>query len=368
MMVREVIALIDAWAPPALAYSWDKAGLATGTPDARVNGVLTCLTVTREAFAAAKDARANMIVAHHPLIWEPLVSLRRDDPRAALCLDIEAAGIACYSAHTSLDVVLDGVNHVLAARLGLVDTRTLFTVPQAELWKLVTFVPETNLAAVRAAVCEAGAGGIGKYSHCTFSAPGTGTFKPLAGAKPFAGKKFEVNEEAERRFETIFPKHRLGDVVAALRAAHPYEEIAYDLLKIENADPNVTLGLRGILAKPVTLAAFAELVRKRLAISHLRFVGDPKRKIRDVAVMGGAGGSSAVDIPGDVDVFVTGDVKYHEALDADERGLALIDAGHHGTEKWIIPAIAQYLKAKSPTLRVSQYIEPDPFKALHGKS
>jgi len=367
MKVADVIQVMDAWAPPALAYSWDKAGLATGSPDARVTGVLTCLTVTRAAFAAARRVKANVIVAHHPLIWDALTTLRRDDPRAALCVDIAAAGIACYSAHTNLDVVMDGVNHALAGRLGLRETCTLFPVPHAEQWKLVTFVPETHLAAVRDAVCAAGAGGIGKYTHCSFSAQGTGTFKPLADAKPFAGQKLRVNEEPERRFETIFPKHALTAVLAALRASHPYEEIAYDLVKLQNQDPNVSLGLRGALAKPLALGAFSELVRKKLGIAHVRVTGDLKRKIRTVAVMGGAGGSSAADVPGDIDVFVTGDVKYHEAVDAAERGLAVIDAGHHGTELPIVSLTAAHLKSKLPKLRVSTYLEPDPFVAVTGK-
>ncbi len=367
MKVSDVIAVMDAWAPPALAYAWDKSGLATGDPGARVTTALTCLTVTREAFAAAQRARAQMIVSHHPLIWEALTTLRRDNAHAALCMDIAADGIACYSAHTNLDVVMDGVNHALARRLGLQETKTLFRVPQAEQWKLVVFVPDTHLAAVRDAVSAAGAGGIGNYTHCSFSAPGTGTFKPSASANPFAGKKLVLNEEPERRFETIFPKHALANVLAAMQSAHPYEEVAYDLVKLENNDPNVSLGLCGQLPKTLTLTAFAEFVRKKLCIAHVRMVGNPKRKIRSVAVMGGAGGSSAADVPDGVDVFVTGDVKYHEALDAAARGLAVIDAGHHGTELPIVSLMAGHLKAALPKLRVKTYLEPDPFLAVTGK-
>jgi dinuclear metal center YbgI/SA1388 family protein len=310
-----------------------------------------------------------MIVSHHPLIWDPLTTLRRDDARAALCLEIAAAGIACYSAHTNLDVVRYGVNWFLVALLGGGNDATpLFPVPHAEMWKLVTFVPESHLAKVRDAVCGTGeAGGIGKYTHCTFSVAGTGTFMPGPEAQPFSGKKLKLNEEAERRFETIFPKHAVSHVLAALRAAHPYEEIAYDLVKLENGDPNVSLGLRYTLQKPMALGAFAKRVCKSLGIAHVRLVGDPKRKIRNVAVMGGAGGSSAADVPGDVDVFVTGDVKYHEALDANERGLAIIDAGHHGTELPIVRFIQSRLQVMLPKLRVTTYLEPDPFTAITRK-
>ncbi len=364
MKVRDVVERMDRWAPPGLAYDWDRNGLATGRPDAKVGRVLVCLTVTREAFKAARRAKADMIVAHHPLIWEPLTTLRRDNAQAALCLDIAEAGLAVYSAHTNLDVAPGGVNHVLADRLGLTRVRPLFPAKQAEQLKLVTFIPEAHLPQIRGAVCDAGAGVIGDYTHCSFSTPGTGTFRPGVGATPFSGSKFQVNQEPELRFEVLVPKARLNAVIDALKEAHPYEEVAYDLVALHNADPDISLGLRGELKQPMALAAFAEHVRSGLDIVHVRCAGDPKRKIQHIAVMGGAGGSSAARIPAGVDVFVTGDVKYHEALDAHERGLAVIDAGHHGTEKWIVPAIADYLKKSGTDLKVSRYVEPDPFVAF----
>jgi hypothetical protein len=256
------------------------------------------------------------------------------------------------------------VNHALADAIGFAETSHLFPVTHAETWKLVTFVPESHLANVRDAVCAAGAGGIGDYTHCTFSAPGTGTFLPLAGADPFSGKKFQLNEEPERRFETIFPKYALHDVLVALRKAHPYEEPAYDLIKLENPDPRATLGLRFALPKPMKLAAFAELVRKRLDLSHVRYSGKSAASVRNVAIMGGAGGSSAPRVPKDVDVFVTGDVKYHDAVDACARGLAIIDAGHHGTELPIVNAISSRLRSAFPKLRVKPYLESDPFVSI----
>jgi dinuclear metal center YbgI/SA1388 family protein len=362
--VRDIVEAMDRWAPPQLAYEWDRAGLALGHPSDRVTGVLTCLTVTRDAFRAAKTARANFIVAHHPLIWDPLKTLRSDDAHAALVLDLAQAGFGCFSAHTNLDVAGLGVNAVLAAKLGFAETSPLFPVPQAEMWKLVTFVPESHLHKVRMAVSAAGAGGIGNYTHCTFSAPGVGTFMPAESASPFSGEKLKLNEEPERRFETIFPKHLRVQVLAALRDAHPYEEIAYDLYKLENGDPSISLGLRFELPKPLTLAALAESVRKKLGLKHVRYTGGAKARVRRVAVMGGSGGSSAANVPGDVDVFVTGDVKYHEALDAQERGLAIIDAGHHGTELPVVSSMASHLKALLPKLRVKPYLEPDPFTVI----
>jgi len=367
MKVKDIIDIMDAWAPPSLAYSWDRAGLALGEPNDTVSGVLTCLTVTRDAFRAAKKARANFIVAHHPLIWEPIKTLRSDNAQSALCLDLATAGVGCYSAHTNLDVVSDGVNRVLADRLGLKNTSPLFPVSHAEQLKLVTFVPQSHLDAVRAAVCTAGAGVIGDYSFCSFGAPGTGTFLPGTNAKPFSGTKSRINEEPEIRLETLVPSHHVHAVIAALRSSHPYEEVAYDLVKLRDTDPAISLGLKGSLPKPIPLKAFAAQVCAKLRISHVRITGDPAREVSSVAVMGGAGGGSTADVPDGVDVFVTGDVKYHEAIDAAERGLAVIDAGHHGTEKWIVPAIAARLRKAAPKLRVTEYVEPDPFRIVTPK-
>ena len=362
--VQTVIDAMDAWAHPGLAYSWDKAGLATGHPHQKVTKVATALTITSEVLRDAKRKKADMIVSHHPVIWEPLTTLRLDQGLSKLYTEIVKAGIACYSAHTNLDVAPGGVNHILAKRLGLQNLRPLFPAPQAQQFKLVTFVPESHLAAVREAVSEAGAGTIGDYTHCSFSTPGTGTFKPNDQATPYSGKRKIVNEEPEARFETLVPKTHVPQVLAALMKAHPYEEVAYDLVQLDNIDPVMSLGLRGTLSRPVSLANYAGKVRDALEIKHVRYSGDPKAKISEVAVMGGAGGESWSRIPSGVDVYVTGDVKYHDALDSRETGLNVIDAGHHGTEKWIVPAMADYLKKNVAGLKVASCVEADPFRAV----
>lgn len=349
---------MERWAPARLAYDWDRAGLAAGDPAAKVSRVLTCLSVTRAAVDAAVRAKAEMIVAHHPPIWTPLASLRADRPETQTPLALVRAGIACFSAHTNLDLAPGGVNDILAARLGLEGVGPLLAAPQARQVKLVCFVPETHLAAVRDAVSAAGAGEIGEYSHCSFSAPGVGTFKPSERANPYSGTKGALSEEAELRFETLLPAAALGPVLDALRAAHPYEEPAYDIVTLENHDARFTLGRRGALPKPMALKAFAGWVAARLGAGHALYAGDPKRKVRTAAVIGGAGGSQAAAIPGDVDVLVTGDVKYHDALDAVERGLSIVDAGHQGTELAIAAAMAERLGTALPGLKTKVYHEP----------
>jgi dinuclear metal center YbgI/SA1388 family protein len=355
--VGDVCHAIESWAPAGLAYEWDRSGLAIGAPGAKISRVLVCLSVTEEARKAAMKAGAEMIVSHHPLIWEPLKALRTDDPNTRLCLALAQGGIACYSAHTNLDVVPGGVNEVLAANLGLGDLRPLFSVAHANQVKLVTFVPEAHLAAVRDAVCGAGAGEIGEYSHCTFSAPGTGTFKPSGRANPFSGERGKLKEEAECRFETLVPKGRLSAVLDALLTAHPYEEVAYDLFSGESRDPAVSLGLRGVLPKSMRLDRFAAHVCRCLGLKHVRSVGASAKRVRQVAVLGGAGGSRSASVPRDVDVYVTGDVGYHDALSALQNGLAVVDAGHGGTEKGIVPVLAARLRRELKGLKVSTYTE-----------
>lgn len=362
--VRAIMDAMEAWAPAGLAYDWDRPGLAIGSPDAPVSRVLVCLTICREAFEKARKSRAQLMLSHHPLIWEPLKHLRSDAPETRLCLDIAQAGIAVFSAHTNLDVAPGGVSHVLAQRLKLRQVRPLKAASQAAQVKLVTFVPEPHLRQVRDAVCAAGAGIIGEYTHCSFSTPGTGTFLPGGKANPFSGKKHQVNEEPEFRFEVLVTKARLDAVLRALRAAHPYEEIAYDLVTIENRDAAVGLGVRGELEKPLKLADFAAQVRRALGLSHVRVIGRPARRIQKVAALGGAGGGEIDQLPHDIDVYVTGDVNYHQACAADARGLAVVDAGHAGTEACIVPVIASYLRSCFPRLGIHPYREAERFRVM----
>ncbi|HEO72641.1 MAG TPA: Nif3-like dinuclear metal center hexameric protein, partial [Candidatus Hydrogenedentes bacterium] len=270
MNVHDIAAVLERLAPSGLAYEWDRVGLSIGDPNAPVDKVLVALTVTRGALDAARQAGADLIVSHHPVIWRPLDALRTNDPETRLCLDLVAAGIACYAVHTNLDVAPRGINAVLARRLGLGSCEPLLHAPQATLVKLVTFVPKEHVAAVREAVCGAGAGTIGDYTCCTFASPGVGTFLPGADAQPYTGQRGELYQEKELRFETVVAKARLGAVVKALIDAHPYEEVAYDVLSLANPDAAVGLGMRGELDAEMTLEGFARRACDALELPHVR--------------------------------------------------------------------------------------------------
>lgn len=362
--VKDVCSAMEAWAPASLAYEWDTVGLSVGNPEGEVSRALVALSVTRDTFKAAKKAHAQMIVAHHPLLFKPLKALRTDDPHTRLCLDIAAENMACFSAHTNLDLATGGVNDILADRLGLQSTSPLIPAPGGHQVKLVTFVPEFHLEKVRNEVCRAGAGVIGGYTHCTFSTSGVGTFMPGEGTQPFSGRKMDVNEEPEKRLEVLVPKSQLSQVLAALFESHPYEEVAYDVIPLENRDPTVGLGRRGTLASPRLLDEFAKEVRKALDTPHVRMVGQGKRRISTVGVLGGSGGGELAKLPAGLDVLVTGDIKYHQAQQALDQGIGIIDAGHAATEKWSVQAIAGYLRNRLPALKVSTYIEPEVFSII----
>lgn len=364
LTVGTVCAALERWAPRAWAYAWDKPGLALGDAGAPVTRVVTCLSVEPSVVRATRRAKADLIVAHHPPIWEPLRSLDPTDPHTALLLELAQAGIAVYATHTNLDVAPGGVNDALAILLGLEACRPLFPAEQARQLKLVVYVPESHVAAVRDAMSAAGAGQIGDYSHCSFSHPGIGTFKPGAGTNPFSGAKGEVNEEEERRMEMLLPAHLLEPVRAALFAAHPYEEVAYDVFALENTDAAVGLGVRGRLPKAMSADAFAAHVCAALDITDLRRAGAATGKVREVAVLGGSGGGEIARLPRGLDAYVTGDVKYHDALLAMARGTTVYDAGHWGTEKHVPQLLADWLKQNVPGLRVTAHVEPQPFHAV----
>ncbi len=358
--VRDISAYMDNWAPPGWAYPWDRVGLHTGSPTQNVERILVCLTVTPAVVASAKRAGASMIVAHHPLVWAPLKTLREDNPHTRLCLDICRANIACFAAHTNLDVAPDGVNAALAEKLQLEDKAILFPEPHLDQVKIVTFVPDTHQRAVCNALAEAGAGVIGEYTHCSFSAPGVGAFLPGASTTPFVGAKNIVNEEPELRVEMLVDKARLAGVVQALYDAHPYEEPAYDIVTLENKNERAGLGMTGALPHALPLRDFADYVRDALAAPYVKVHGSGRKKVRRVAVLGGSGGDFVTRLPEAIDAYVTGDISYHHGETARLRGIACLDAGHYATELPIVGIIAARLRKAFPTLGVTLCGEREP--------
>jgi dinuclear metal center YbgI/SA1388 family protein len=343
--VRELIGIIEAKFSPNLAESWDNVGLQAGDPDALVERLMVVLDVTEEVVDEAVSQRVNMIFSHHPLIFSPVKDIRFDRPMGRILSKIIKNDIAVYAAHTNLDSARGGINEHLARLFNLKNIEVLAPSVGEDLFKLVVFVPEGYLEQVRSALCQAGAGWIGNYSCCTFSAAGEGTFLPLEGTDPFIGTKGSLEKVREYRLETIIPAGKLKRALVGMLESHPYEEVAYDIYKLDLDKDRLGLGRIGELDMPLELHEMAVQVKKGLNVGTVKVVGNLDGKIKRVAVCGGAGASliNQAVLKG-ADCYITGDLKYHEARDAEAMRLAVIDAGHFNTENFIVPHLCEWLK------------------------
>jgi dinuclear metal center YbgI/SA1388 family protein len=343
--VGALAALCDGLWPQEWAEPWDNVGLLCGAAGAAAPRCMVALDADGDSVRAAADAGCGLLLSHHPLPFRPLRRLTDAEPAGAALLLAAQRGVAIYAAHTNLDVAPRGTSAALADALGLRNGRLLQPTAREPLEKLVTFVPPSHADAVLDALAGAGAGHLGRYSHCSFRAPGTGTFLPLPGADPWVGTVGELHREPEVRLEVLVPASRRPAAVAALLAAHPYEEVAYDIVRLENEGPARGYGVVGDLPRPSTLRALAAAARRRLAAPAVRFVGAPDRPVHRVAVCGGAGVSCAgAARAAGADVLVTADLRYHEARDVEATGLALVDPGHQATEAPVVPWVADELQ------------------------
>lgn len=360
--VRDWVNLVGSVYPERDAEPWDATGLQVGDPDAAVHSVLVTLDVTDAVLDEAARAGADLVLAHHPLLFRPLGRLTPATASGRLALRAARQGIAILAAHTNFDVAPFGTTDPIMELLGLRDVRPLtpHQTDDASEVKLVTFVPADDVAAVLAALADAGAGVIGEYDHCSFRVAGTGTFRPSEAANPTAGEKGRLNEETEERVEVIVPRARLRATVDALIAAHPYEEVAYDLYPLLRApDRGKGLGRVGELPQPRTLGTIARMLADGLPSPHLRIAGDPDREVRRIAACGGAG-DSLIDAAHAVgaDCYVTGDLRHHPALDALTLGMAVIDAGHYATEAAALPALVAAVRDAAAARGLSASLIP----------
>lgn len=343
-----IINELDKLAPRYLAESWDNVGLLVGSPAQNISRILIALDVTDNVVDHALANKADMIVTHHPLIFKGIRNVRTDLPHGQLLAKLIKNDIAVYAAHTNLDIADGGINDILANKLNLTNIESLSSGYADKLIKLAVFVPYTHAEAVRNAICDAGAGHVGNYSHCTFQTDGIGTFMPLEGTNPFLGSQGRIEQVSEVRLETVMPEKICNKVIKALLKAHPYEEVAYDLYQLANSRPQLGLGRIGSLTATKSLKVFADEVKQVLGINLVNVAGAEDQSIRKVAVCGGSGASliqSAVFAG--ADVLVTGDVKYHEAQEAVAAGIAIVDAGHFATEVVVVDYLSKYLKAQA---------------------
>jgi dinuclear metal center YbgI/SA1388 family protein len=351
MKIADIINLLEAVAPPSLQESYDNAGLLTGNPGWACTGALCTLDATEEVVNEAIARGCNLVVAHHPIIFGGLKKITGRNYVEKTIITAIKNDIAIYAIHTNLDNVIDGVNGMMADKLGLKNRKILLP-KEATLKKLYTFVPVEQVEQVRAALFEAGGGHIGNYNECSFGVEGTGTFKGGEGTNPFVGQPGERHYEQELKIEVIFPAYLQTALIRALRTAHPYEEVAYDVVNLANTHPGIGSGLVGELPEAMPEAAFLQQLKQAFdlpLIRHTALTGQPVKKI---ALCGGAGSflvSKALGVG--ADIYITGDMKYHEFFDANGR-LIIADIGHFESEQFTIDLLAGVLQEKFPTFAV----------------
>ena len=365
MKVKNIAEQIEKIVPLKLAQDWDNVGLLIGNPQKNVKNILLTIDITGDVVAEARKLKTDLIVSYHPVIWDGLKNITSDGPTGVV-YELIRSGVAVFSIHTALDVATGGVNDGLADIIGIEDGKPIgdYVVnPAGDNYKLVVFVPVESMAEVSNAVFAAGAGAIGNYSHCGFSAEGTGTFLPLENAKPAIGKKGEMEKVPEVRFETIVPAEKLDKVVAAMKKAHPYETPAFDIIKLYNSQNELGLGRIGKLAQPLRIEQIINRIKKHTGAQAVGLVGNEKRLVKTAAVCAGSCGKIInLVIAAKADLYLTGELKHHQALAAQQAGLTCICLSHTVSERFILKKFTKQLQKQlnSVTIRVSKK-DADPF-------
>jgi dinuclear metal center YbgI/SA1388 family protein len=366
MKTKDIAAAIEKMVSLKLAQDWDNVGLLIGDPQKDVKSVLLTIDVTHDVVTEAKRLKTGLIVGYHPVIWDGLKKITCDGP-AGVVYDLIRSGIGVFSIHTASDAAAGGVNDGLAEIVGIVDGRPIgdfVASPAADNYKLVVFVPLESVAEVSNAVFAAGAGAIGNYTHCSFGAEGTGTFLPQKGARPAIGKKGKLEKVREMRLETIVPAEKLDDVIAAMKEAHPYEAPAFDVFKLYDSRNKFGLGRIGELARPLKVAQIIGKIKRHTGAGAVGIVGNEKRLVRRAAVCAGSCGNIINQIiAAEADLYLTGELKHHHALAAQEAGLTCICLSHTVSERFILKKFAKQLQKQVKDVKISiSKKDADPFK------
>jgi len=350
MIINEIIQLLEGFAPVHFQESYDNAGLLTGNSSWECTGVITTLDVTEKVVDEAINKNCNLVVAHHPIIFKGLKSLTGKNYVERTILKAIKNDIAIYAIHTNLDNVKKGVNNKIAERIGLQNMQVLQP-KENTLKKLITFAPLDKAEDVRKALFATGGGQLGKYSECSFNSEGTGTFKAEEGADPHVGEIGKRHEEKEVKIEVVFPGYLEQKIIRAMTEAHPYEEVAYDIISLGNYISAVGSGLIGELEDPVDETEFLGRIKEAFNLRVIKHTGLTGKKIKKVAVCGGAGSFLLpVALSNKADVYITSDIKYHEFFDAE--GMVLLDIGHYESEQFTIDLLCDILREKYPNFAV----------------
>ncbi|MBU1013007.1 MAG: Nif3-like dinuclear metal center hexameric protein [Bacteroidetes bacterium] len=347
MKIESLISILEDYAPIPLQESYDNSGLIIGHPQDEVKNALICLDVTEGVLKEAIDKGFELIISHHPLIFKGINKINRKNSVERIIVDAIKYNIAVYAMHTNVDNIIQGVNGTIAQKLGLTNISVLDT--KKDLFrKIVTFCPHNYAEKVRNALFEAGSGQIGDYDSCSFNSEGTGTFKGNDETNPFVGAKNELHYEAEIRIETIYPFHKEQKIIDALLSSHPYEKVAFDIFKLENQYQEFGSGIVGELKTELDEVVFLDQLKNIFNIHTIRHSKLLDKPIKRVAVCGGAGSFLIKKaISSGADIFITGDIKYHDFFEAEDK-LIIADIGHYESEQFTKELIHTILIEKIP--------------------
>lgn len=364
MKLKEITSYLESLAPLSYQESYDNAGVICGSEEMEITAALICLDSTEDVIDEAIATGCNLVIAHHPIVFSGLKKFNGKNYVERVIMKAIKNDIAIYAAHTNLDNVYNGVNSKICEKLGLQNCKLLS--PQKNtLKRLITFCPEKNAEDLRSALFDAGAGHIGNYSECSFNSYGTGTFKAKDGANPYIGEIGKRFEGEEIRIEVIYPVYLESKVVKALLKAHPYEEVAYDLLSLSNSSQQIGAGMIGELAGELPELEFLNKLKTSLNAKMIRYTALRDKKVKKIAVCGGSGSFLLnAAIANQADVFVTADFKYHQFFDAEGK-VVIADIGHYESEQFTMELFYEILKKKFSTFALQlTKINTNPIKYL----
>lgn len=343
MKVKDILTTLEAWAPPSYQESYDNSGLLIGDASATFTNALITLDVTEAVLDEAIDKGCNLVIAHHPLIFGGLKRITGNHWVERCVIKAIKNDLIIYAIHTNLDNVHDGVNAMIAKKIGLQNV-SILKPKTSTLSKLVTFVPTKHTQSVLDALYQAGLGGIGNYDHCSFRMIGTGTFRPDEAANPAIGTIGKDEEVEENRIEGVFPSHIQGKIITALKQSHPYEEVAYYVQGLQNTNQEIGSGAIGTLESPMNAEAFIATLKTRMELNTVKCTAFVKQNISKVAVCGGSGGFLLGNAKHEkADIFITSDYKYHEFFEADQK-IIIADIGHYESEVFTKNLIVERLQ------------------------
>ncbi len=347
--VSQFAAALERLAPLAYQENYDNCGLLVGDPKSAVSAVLTALEITPEVIEEAIELKANLIVAHHPVIFGGIKRLTPQNPTGQLLIRAIQNGLNLYALHTPLDKIPQGISGMLCKKLELSHCQTLAP-ERNKLSQLTVFVPHSHKQILLEALAHAGAGEIGNYTHCSFAVEGKGTFRPNEAAQPYIGAAGQIETVDESRVEVIFPTHLTNKVLSAMRSSHPYEEIAHFVYALENIHPHVGLGMVGLLPRQMQGEEFLAYAAQKLGLTVIRHT--TPQPVHKVAVCGGAGAPLLAEaIAQQADVLLTADFKYHQFFEAGQK-IMIADIGHYESERFAGELLAEYLSPLFPEIPV----------------